>query len=324
MKKFLTTLAGGMLLVACGQEGTEHGRWQDSHLHAPEAGVELQASPTIYWLDIFGGRVYQADANGRGARSIARTDTAPDGIAIDVEGGKLYWTNMGSVLGIGSGTLQRSNLDGSRVQRIVREGISDTPKQMQVDNVNHKIYWSDREGAKVWRANKDGSNPEILISGHGLEQLVGVALDIPRRQVYFSDRRGLTINRISMDMPAGQSHSNRRDMEVLIQTPRRTQPIDLDLDLETRTLYWTDRSLGTVHRAPMDMPAGKNAGNRNDEQELVDGLGDAIGISLDRRNKKMYFTELNGDVWVSDFDGSSARRIASTGSATGVVFAEIP
>jgi hypothetical protein len=43
----------------------------------------------------------------------------PDGIALDLAAGKLYWTGFGSVLKI-----QRSDLDGSNIEDLVTTGLS--------------------------------------------------------------------------------------------------------------------------------------------------------------------------------------------------------
>src|SRR6476646_1422321 len=60
------------------------------------------------------------------------------------------------------------------------------------------------------------------------------------------------ILRAAVDIPAGHTAADRGDIEVLFDG--LPEPIDLDLDLDTRMLYWTDRGdppLGnTVNRAP--------------------------------------------------------------------------
>ena len=79
------------------------------------------------------------------------------------------------------------------------------------------------------------------------------------------------------------------------------EPIDIDLDLAHRVMYWTDRGDpprgNTVSRAPMDPHKG--------EQEiLVSGLKEGIGISLDLRGGRMYYTDLGGNVYSARLDGS--------------------
>ena len=281
--------------------------------------------PTLYWLDINTNRVMRSRNFEDGEVIVSRTGTAPDGVAVDVAGGKLYWTNMGSLFGTGGGSLQRANLDGTGVETIIPAGTARTPKQMQVDLINRHVYFCDREGAKVWRAGMDGSQPEAIVSEHGFRELVGIALDIPGGKFYFSDRIGRKILRANIAMPAGQTGANRTDIEELFVFGSNAMPIDLDIDHEHRKLYWTDRDLGTVHRANLDIPTGQTAMNRTDSETLVEDLVDTIGISLDVPNDKMYFSELGGQISAAALDGSGLKRdILSSTSATGVAIAYIP
>jgi hypothetical protein len=106
------------------------------------------------------------------------------------------------------------------------------------------------------------------------------------------------------------------------------EPIDLDLDLAKRTIYWTDRGDNTVNRAPMDPPQklAKGAGEggydpaaRSDRQILVRGLKEAIGVSLDLPRNRMAFTSLGGEVGIAALDGSGMKMLATEqGTLTGV------
>lgn len=288
-------------------------------------GATVETVPTLYWLDINGNRVMRSQSFADGEAIVTGTGTAPDGVAVDVAGGKVYWSNMGSLFGTGGGTLQRANLDGTEVETIIAAGVARTPKQMQVDLVNRHVYFCDREGAKVWRAGMDGASPEAIVSGHGFRELVGIALDVPEGKFYFTDRIGKKILRANIDMPAGETGADRTDIEEMFVFSGTAMPIDLDIDHVNRRIYWTDRDLGTVHRGNLEIPAGQTAANRTDAETLVDGLVETIGLSLDVENDKMYFTELGGSVSEAALDGTGLmRRILSSGSATGVAIAHIP
>ena len=81
---------------------------------------------------------------------------------MDVEAGHIYWTNMGNP-SANDGSIERADLDGSNITHIVPAGGTFTPKQLQLDKKNGKLYWSDREGMRVMRANLDGSKIETLV-----------------------------------------------------------------------------------------------------------------------------------------------------------------
>ena len=290
---------------------------------APQAPSTV---PTLFWLDIWENAVYRSTGPefSDDKAIVTPTDSSPDGIAVDVDGGKLYWTNMGSILGAGGGTLQRANLDGTGVERIVEPGITQTPKQMALDLANQHIYWSDREGAKVWRAALDGTDPEVLISGHGTKELVGMALDVPEEAVYFSDKATRRIFRMGLRLPAGQTAADRTDVEELVSLPDGAMPVDLAIDQEHGHLYWTDRGLGTVSRAGLDIPTGETAANRTDVEAVVKGLSEPIGISLDVANDRLYYGEHGGGVGEAALDGTSLREVGRGTVITGVTIAHVP
>jgi hypothetical protein len=278
----------------------------------------------IFWLDYM-GTAYASAPDGSGRRILAEGKAkgldGPDGVAVDTLAQKVYWSNMAE--GTGKGSLQRANLDGSGIEYVVKPGETHTPKQIQLDLVHGKIYWSDRDGLKIQRCNLDGSANEILVSG--LQNPVGMALDIAGGWFYWSDRYAGTLNRAPMAMPKGQTAANRRDIDTLITG--LTRPIDLALDLGQGRLYWTDRDEGTIHRAGIAIPAGQTASHRTDIETLVRNLSTPIGISLDLPGGKLYYTELPGQVGRANLDGTGPETLwKKTGinSFTGITYVRIP
>jgi sugar lactone lactonase YvrE len=299
----------------------------DAAVDATRAQPPGRTAATLFWLDVFANTVTRANADGSEATAFASGAgiSAPDGVIVDVEGGYVYWSNMGTLLGGAElGTVARKPLEGGDVETIVPAGVGDTFKQITLDRENAKLYWCDREGAKVFRADLDGADPEIVISGHGFQQLIGVAVDPGEQHIYFSDRNAKKILRIGLEMPAGQTHEDRDDLEELLVFGGNAMPIDLDLDLEQRMIYWTDRALGTVSRAPMDPPAGQSPDSRDDATTLVSGLVEPIGIALDPEDGVMYYGGLGGYLERARLDGRERSELVSSGAITGVAFAELP
>ena len=290
----------------------------------------------LFFLDLAGGRVMSCNPDGSDLKTIiAEAGKLPDGIVVDVQAGHIYWTNMGSVVA-SDGSIHRATLDGTDVTTIVPEGRTHTPKQLQLDKKNGKLYWSDREGMRVMRANLDGSGIETLIeTGHGDEdrrdarkQCVGIALDVDRRQLYWTqkgpDNAGQgRIFRAGLDIPKGQTPSTRNDIEILYDT--LPEPIDLDLDLTNRTMYWTDRGDpprgNTVNRAPMDAGSGV----RKDPEIIYNHLMEGIGLVLDLKNNRLFMTDLGGSVYSCNMDGSNKKVLLfAQGNLSGIAYAEFP
>ena len=301
------------------------------------AGGALSAhgpADRLLFLDIRGGRVVSASTDGQDVKVLVTGRTGiPDGIAVDAAGGHIFWTIMGRP-NADDGVIERSDLDGANLTTVVPAGGAFTPKQLKLDPAHHKLYWSDREGMRVMRSDLDGSHIETLVeTARGDEArrdaknwCVGIALDVARGQVYWTQKGGDnagvgTLRRTNMEMRAGETAATRRDIEVLFDG--LPEPIDLDLDLVHRTMYWTDRGDAprgnTVTRAPVDPPRGMAPSARTDQQIVLRDLKEGIGITLDVAGDRMYVTDLGGNVYSAKLDGSDTRTILTgQGSLTGI------
>jgi sugar lactone lactonase YvrE len=317
---------------------------------APDAlarGQPQAPSARLYFLDTRGRRLLSANPDGSGLTVVVpRIGGLPDGIVVDRSAGHIYWTNMVTLGAPGAsngGSVQRVDLDGSRATAIVPVGITFRPKEMVLDKQHGKLYWSDREGMRVMRANLDGSGVETLIEtgerhrgkGDPSKYCVGIALDLARGQIYWTQRGDQSddssngsIRRANIEIPEGESAANRSDIQVLFDG--LSEPVDLALDLTTRTMYWTSDGGAppkgnTVSRAPMDPPQGADPKKRTDQQILVRGLRGGIGISLDLAHGRMYFADLGGHVYRANLDGSDETTLLSgVGAVTGVTYVPAP
>jgi hypothetical protein len=289
----------------------------------------------LFVLDLSGGCVFSLNADGSDQKVIVAECRHPDGIVVDVEAGHIYWTNMG-VPDLNDGSIERADLDGRNRKMIVPEGGTFTPKQLYLDKKNGKLYWSDREGMRVMRCNLDGSKIETLVeTGQGdadrsdtTKWCVGITVDAKRGQIYWTrkgpDKAGQgRIFRASIEIPKGQSAAKRTDIEVLFDD--LPEPIDLDLDLGNRILYWTDRGDpprgNTVNRAPMDEDPKK----RQAPEILLTHLMEGIGIALDLKGERMFLTDLAGSVYSAKLNGSDKKELLyDQGNLTGIAYAELP
>src|ERR1700689_3467205 len=216
------------------------------------ASGDQAAVSRLFLLDLSDDRVVSLNPDGSDRKVIVTGCRYPDGIAVDVAAGHIYWTNMGNPAA-DDGSIERADLDGQNRQTIVGQGGTFTPKQLQLERKSGKLYWCDREGMRLMRANLDGSNIETLVdTGQGdprpgpdpAKGCVGVAIDAECDQVYWTqkgpDNAGQgRLLRAGIEVPAGQTESNRADIELLYDG--LPEPIDLELDPNNRVVYWTDR-----------------------------------------------------------------------------------
>jgi len=301
------------------------------------ATTAVKTKARLFFLSASSGEVFSANPDGSDLKVIvSEGKRLPDGIVVDVAAGHIYWTNMGNPT-VNDGSIERANLDGSNLTHIIRPGETFTPKQLQLDEKNRKLYWCDREGMRVMRANLNGSNIETLIDtsegdtrpGKVIKKwCVGIALDVEGGKLYWtqkgSDNAGEgRIFRANLEIPEGQSAANRKDIDLLYDG--LPEPIDLELDPANRTMYWTDRGDpprgNTVNRAPMDPSQGNG---KREPVVIFDHLMEGIGIALDLKGGRMFLTDLGGSVYSANLDGSNKKTLlGAEGNLTGIVYAEI-
>lgn len=290
----------------------------------------------LFFLEASGGRIHSANADGSERKVIVTGCRIPDGIVVDVNAGHIYWTNMG-VPSRNDGSIERADLDGQNRVTIVNEGATFTPKQLHLEKKSGKLYWCDREGMRVMRANLDGSEIETLVDtskgdarpGTDLTKwCVGITVDPDRGQIYWTQKgpddagKG-RLFRAKIDIPKGETPANRTDIELLFDG--LPEPIDLELDLKNRFIYWTDRGDpprgNTVNRASLDADFRK----RPTAEILLTHLMEGIGIALDFKGNRMFLTDLAGTIYSAKLDGSEKKPLlAAQGNLTGIAYAEIP
>src|SRR6266513_6026314 len=110
------------------------------------------ATGRLFLLEESGGRIHSANADGSDGKVIVTGARTPDGVVVDLEAGHIYWTNMG-VPNENDGSIERADLDGKNRVTIIGEGKTFTPKQLHLEKKSGILYWCDREGMRVMRAN---------------------------------------------------------------------------------------------------------------------------------------------------------------------------
>jgi hypothetical protein len=286
----------------------------------------------LFFLEVSRGQVLSMNPNGSDRKTIVTGCRIPDGIAVDAEAGHIYWTNMG-VPSRNDGSIERVNLDGGSRTTIVPPGATFTPKQLQLDRRDRKLYWCDREGMRVMRANLDGSNIETLVEtgrsdidrADQTNWCVGVAIDHNWNEIYWTQKGPDNgdvgrLFRAPLDLKPGEAPDLRTDMQLIFD--RLPEPIDLEI--ADGWLYWTDRG---------DPPRGNSVNRMKlevDEHDpgpleiISDHLMEGIGIAIDVANDRMFTTDLAGSIYCSRLDGTERRPIAvAQGNLTGIAYAEI-
>ena len=286
------------------------------------------------------GQVLSFNVEDRNARPIELVGklALPDGIYVSTSTKRMYWTNMGTVKGNG-GSIQSANLDGSDVQYVLKPGQIHTPKQMVIDQESNKIYVCDREGLRVMRCNLDGSELETLYRTGDWEKEpekmkdgknwpVGISVSKKLGKFFWTQKGQSKANEgrifsANLQMPEGATADNRPDVETVMKD--LPECIDLEMDDESGVLYWTDRGeipFGNTLNKKQIIGNAPDAEGKLGRQIIAQGLGEGIGLCLDREKKCLYVGDMSGRLWRCSVDGGAKEKLyeGATHAYTGVTF----
>ena len=237
---------------------------------------------TIYWVQngYFNTGIRHMSLNDSNISGFSVEFLAgPRSIALDVAGGKVYWTESYAP----NASIGRADFDGSNGVRFSLR--FDEPYGIALDLAGGKMYWTTPDRETIQRANLDGSNVENLVTGLGEPH--GIALDVAGGKMYWTDQGTDKIRRANLD------GSNIEDLV----TTGLDSPRGIALDVAGGKMYWTDGYAGKIQRANFD---GSNV------EDLLTGLGAPIGIALDVLGGKMYWTDNETEkIQRANLDGSN-------------------
>ncbi len=193
--------------------------------------LRIPEKARMYWTHAgTRDKIQRANLDGSKVEDIVTAGLSyPVGLALDLMGGKMYWTDMER------DRIRRANLDGSNVEDLVTTGLS-TPRGLALDVAKGKMYWADQGTDKIHRADLDGSNIQDLVAG--LRNPDRLALDLEDNKIYWTHAGAGEIQRSDLD------GSNVEDLITNLGEPR-----GLALDLDGGRMYWTDNATGRIRSA---------------------------------------------------------------------------
>lgn len=238
--------------------------------------------------------ILRIDTAGGAAETLQSNLTTPFGVAVDVGGGKVYWTDVGTAriqrknldgsgtaedlitvgligpFGIALDTaagkmyfadrhataIKRANLDGTGVETLV-EIFGSLPEHVALDLIHEKIYWSETAFGRINRSNLDGSGFETIVSVS--DPITGLAVDPINRVLYFANRLQQKIQRSDLN------GSNIQDVITGLADP----PLALALDLDSAVIYWS--FFDSIQRVDLALSGGV--------ETLISGLAGSAHLS---------------------------------------------
>ena len=280
--------------------GPDAGLWSGVLLDLPQPRVHTVTVTTsgggvlrpMYWTDGH-NRIYRSKLDGTQAQVLVVSDGNPSDIALDVLGGKMYWTDTAM------DAIQRANLDGSGIVSLVTD--LESPEGIALDVSGGKMYWIDYSADKIQRANLNGSGVEDLVTG--LDRPLRIALDVSGGKMYWTDVGTDKIQRANLN------GSGVEDLVTGLGNPR-----GIALDMSGGKIYWTDSGTNKIQRANL---------NGSGVEDLVTNI--EIGgtdIALDVSGGKMYWADNSTDkIQRANLDGSQVEVLVTGGYPIGIALA---
>ncbi|MEM8858974.1 MAG: LamG-like jellyroll fold domain-containing protein, partial [Chloroflexota bacterium] len=154
----------------------------------------------IYWT--LGDGLFRAPLSGAATtkddvQKLLVSDNDPQGLVLDIDGGKVYWAEGG--LADSAGEIKRANLDGSEIEQLV-SGLPSLdqnsghwrPDQrigLAIDLGANQMYYGQANDGGIWRANLDGSGMSQIIDTLALNgansRLSWIKLDQTNGNIYW-------------------------------------------------------------------------------------------------------------------------------------------
>ena len=256
-------------------------------------GLALDTTNGKLYLTNSWGKVQQMNLDGSGFQSNLIVNlNAPQGIAVDVAGDKIYWTEEGKI--------RRANLDGSNRQDVViglgtPDGIflQTTPVEILIrESQRPPMYWVNAGVGTL--QSLTGSSVDRLLPN--VQNATSVAVDMAGGKVYWAEQ---TSDRSGRIRRANLNGSNVQLVQELTSVPRR-----LALDTANGKLYLTN-SWGKVQQMNLD--------GSDFQPDLIANLESPRGIAVDAAGGKVYWTEQTNDrsgrIRRADLNGSNVQLV---------------
>ena len=192
----------------------------------------------------------------------------------------------------------RTDLNGRNRTLILGGDTLPTVVEVTAD----KMYWVEQEvngtGAKIRRANRDGSNPEDIVVDLG--SVFSLAIDPAGGRMFWMEGSGQTVK----IRRAGVDGSDVEDL--VVGDLRGWIPVSVAVDAAGGRMYWSeidiniDPARGRIRRATLDAD--------NAESILETDAGTIVwAIALDATGGTMYWTDMGWPIYEAPSTGRIRR-----------------
>jgi DNA-binding beta-propeller fold protein YncE len=185
--------------------------------------------------------IERVNLDGTG-RDTVISDAYPVGLALDVSGEKIYWTDYTNA----NPRIRRADFDGSGVEDLFNASSGCDLTGIVLDLAAGHLYWAERMDQQIWRGNLDGTGATLILQcWSGIGHPWDLALAGGRLYWTVGGSHGNAIVSASTD---------GSDVQTLVSDLPQA-PRSLAFDTATQRLYWMNYSTswdGTVQHIDLD------------------------------------------------------------------------
>lgn len=281
------------------------------------AARNADASETVYWDNYGAGSLAFAnlDGTGGGALSLGEAELSePEGIALDVAGGRLFAPSRG-----GESQIVFARIDGSGGGVLnTAPGTVESPEGVAIDPTTGTIYWANtvntltNHGSIGW-AKLDGSVGGLLnTAGSSIEDPYKVGIDVVHRRIYWSNNGGTgqTISYANLDGSGGGDLDTTGASAVA--------PTGFAVDPAAGRVYWVNNENSAEYISYADI----NGGGGGDLNPTGSVFASPYGLAFDPSIGRFYWGNYNS----STTSGATAigfGDLSGTGGAIDIVAAPV-
>ena len=279
----------------------------------------------VYWVDgEWTFRIQRAELDGTNVEDvITSSDTDllkyPRDIAIDVDAGKIYWTELRTP------RIFRVNMDGTNAEAFITDnkwtGLG-LPERLSIVVTAGRLYWvsydQNLREALIKSANVDGADTKSVVNLNYIVEEGGriyiscIAVDPVMGRIYWEETH--SSSETGNIMSANLDGTDAQQLIAVSDPDTQRTPDSIALNVADSKIYWIDSYVTDFGRTSMIRWANLDG---TDAEDLINPeLQAPCGIDIDASEGKIYWTDFGtSKIQRANLDGTHVEDIITTGLA---------
>jgi DNA-binding beta-propeller fold protein YncE len=279
----------------------------------------------VYWVDgEWPFRIQRSELDGTNVEDvITGSDTDllkyPRDIAIDVNAGKIYWTELRTP------RIFRVNMDGTNAEAFITDnkwtGLG-LPERLSIVVTAGRLYWvsydQNLREALIKSVNVDGTDTKSVVNLNYIVEEGGwlyiscIAVDPVIGRIYWEENH--SSSETGSIMSANLDGTDAQQLIAVSDPDTESTPDSIALNVADNKIYWIDSYATDFGRASMIRWANLDG---TDAEDLINPeLQAPCGIDIDAPEGKIYWTDFGtSKIQRANLDGTHVEDIITTGLA---------